>query len=86
MKKILLYILAIIIILIIAILGINTYVKISTKKQIITDNEYSSIKDIDCIIILGAGIWGDKPSPMLEDRLNEGIALVETMEEKSTTK
>ena len=75
MKKILLYILAIIIILIIAILGINTYVKISTKKQIITDNEYSSIKDIDCIIILGAGIWGDKPSPMLEDRLNEGIAL-----------
>ena len=75
MKNILLYILAIIIILIIAILGINTYVKISTKKQIITDNEYSSIKDIDCIIILGAGIWGDKPSPMLEDRLNEGIAL-----------
>ena len=75
MKKILIYILAIIIILIIAILGINTYVKISTKKQLITDNEYSSIKDIDCIIILGAGIWGDKPSPMLEDRLNEGIAL-----------
>ena len=66
MKKILLYILAIIIILIIAILGINTYVKISTKKQIITDNEYSSIKDIDCIIILGAGIWGDKPSPKME--------------------
>ena len=26
-------------------------------------------------IILGAGIWGDKPSPMLEDRLNQGIAL-----------
>ncbi len=75
MKNILLYILAIIIILIIAILTINTYVKTSTKKQIITDNEYSSIKDIDCIIILGAGIWGDKPSPMLEDRLNEGIAL-----------
>lgn len=60
MKNILLYILAIIIILIIAILGINTYVKISTKKQIITDNEYSSIKDIDCIIILGAGIWGEQ--------------------------
>ena len=33
MKNILLYILAIIIILIIAILGINTYVKISTKNK-----------------------------------------------------
>ena len=33
------------------------------------------MKDIDCIVILGAAIWGDKPSPMLEDRLNEGIKL-----------
>ena len=30
---------------------------------------------IDCIIVLGAGIWGDKPSPMLEDILLEGINL-----------
>lgn len=29
----------------------------------------------DCIIILGAGIWNGKPSPMLEDRLNTGISL-----------
>ena len=25
--------------------------------------------------MLGAGIWGDKPSPMLEDRLLEAIKL-----------
>lgn len=29
----------------------------------------------DCILILGAGVWQNSPSPMLEDRLNEGIML-----------
>lgn len=49
--------------------------KNSTKNQIIEKGDYSTLKNIDCIIILGAGIWGDKPSPMLEDRLKEGILL-----------
>ena len=56
-------------------LGINLFVRLSTKKQIIKENQYSNLSDVDCIIILGAGIWGDKPSPMLEDRLQEGIKL-----------
>ena len=73
MKKILKYIMIIMVVIGIIIFAINLYVKISTKKQIIKD--YSNLKDIDCIIILGAGIWGDKPSPMLEDRLLEGINL-----------
>ena len=73
MKKILKYIIIIIVVIGIIIFAINLYVKISTKKQIIKD--YSNLKDIDCIIVLGAGIWGDKPSPMLEDRLLEGINL-----------
>ena len=55
--------------------GINLYVRLSTKKQIIKEDEYSNLSDVDCIIILGAAIWGDKPSPMLEDRLLEGIKL-----------
>jgi vancomycin permeability regulator SanA len=43
----------------------------STKKQINT-----TIKDeVDCILVLGAGIWGDKPSPMLQDRLDTAIKL-----------
>ncbi|PKM56261.1 MAG: SanA protein [Firmicutes bacterium HGW-Firmicutes-5] len=30
----------------------------------------------DCILVLGAGVWqGNRPSPMLEDRLNQGIEL-----------
>ena len=65
----------IIIIIVLIILLINLYVKNSTKNQIIEKDDYSTLKNIDCIIILGAGIWGDKPSPMLEDRLKEGILL-----------
>ena len=70
-------IIIIVVIAVIAIiaLGINLFVRLSTKKQIIKENEYSNLSDVDCIIILGAGIWGGKPSPMLEDRLQEGIKL-----------
>ena len=77
MKKVMTYIIIILIIMILIVFSINLYVKQSTKKQIIENNDYSGLKDIDCIIILGAGIWGDKPSPMLEDRLLEGISLYE---------
>ena len=45
------------------------------NEEIIKENDYTELSDVDCIIILGAGIWGDKPSPMLEDRLLEGIKL-----------
>ena len=77
MKKIIKYVVILLIIMILIIFAINFYVKISTKNQIIENSDYSDLKDIDCIIILGAGIWGDKPSPMLEDRLLEGISLYE---------
>ena len=75
MKKLLKYGIIVIIIIAIIVFGINLYVKISTNKQIIKENDYTELSDVDCIIILGAGIWGDKPSPMLEDRLLEGIKL-----------
>lgn len=77
MKKVIRYMIILVVIVILIILGINAYVKISTQKQIINKDEYSKLFDIDCIIVLGAGIWGDKPSPMLEDRLLEGINLYE---------
>ena len=75
MKKLLKYGIIIIIIIAIIVLGINLYVRISTNKQIIKENDYTALSDVDCIIILGAGIWEDKPSPMLEGRLLEGIKL-----------
>lgn len=75
MKKLLKYGIIAIIIITIIVLGINLYVRISTSKQIIKENDYTALSDVDCIIILGAGIWEDKPSPILEDRLLEGIKL-----------
>ena len=75
MKKMIKYVVLVVLIFILIVFSINLYVKISTKKQIITDNDYSKLQDIDCILVLGAGIWGDKPSPMLEDRLLQAIDL-----------
>ena len=75
MEKVLKYIIIVIIIITIIVLSINFYVKYSTKKQIISEKDYSKLSEIDCIIILGAGIREGKPSPMLEDRLLEGIKL-----------
>ncbi len=53
---------------------INFYIISTTKRRII---EISNIedKDYDCIVVLGAGIKNNKPSPMLEDRLLTAIEL-----------
>ena len=75
MKKLVIVILVIIAIIAVAILGINFYVVFSTKNKIISEEQAKQIENADCILILGAGIWGDKPSPMLEDRLLQGIEL-----------
>ena len=64
-----------IIILMIAIFSLNIYVVNNTKNEIVKEENVSNIEGVDCILILGAGIWEDKPSPMLEDRLKEGIVL-----------
>lgn len=56
-------------------LGINFYVINSTKDQILKYEDLNDIDDIDCILVLGAGIRNGRPSPMLEARLLEGINL-----------
>ena len=61
--------------LVVMVFIINYAVKLSTKNQILTETEASKLEDIDCILVLGAGIWGDKPSPMLEARLLQAISL-----------
>ena len=62
-------------ILLLIIMLINLYVIFSTKNQILKDDNLKKLKDIDCVLILGAGIWGENPSPMLQDRLDVGIRL-----------
>lgn len=77
MRKIIKYMLIIVMIIIILILGINFGVVYSAHKNIISEEEASKLENVDCILILGAGIWKDQPSPMLEDRILEGISLYE---------
>ena len=74
-KKILMFIIIFIIVIILLILAINIFVVFSTKNNIITEESAKDLKGMDCILILGAGVWGDKPSPMLEDRLVQGVSL-----------
>ena len=58
-----------------SILIINAYVKASVKGRIIAPDEAASL-DADCILVLGAGVWDNgRPSPMLVDRLLQGIEL-----------
>ena len=54
---------------------IDAYVKNSVKSSIISADEAVKL-NADCILVLGAGVRADgRPSPMLEDRLLQGIAL-----------
>ena len=75
MRKMIKYIIMLILIFVVSVLAINFFVKIVTKSRILKKEEYSKLENIDCIIVLGAGILGDKPSPMLEDRLKEAVSL-----------
>lgn len=74
MKKILKYAIYLILLLVIIGLLINLYMILITNNRIkkIKEIDYD---DIDCIIVLGAGIRGSRPSPMLEDRLLTSVDL-----------
>ena len=72
-KKSCLIVLVIIVLITLIVLILNFWVVLTTRKQIV-DN-YQDLEDIDCIIVLGAGVWKNKPSPMLQDRLNTAIDL-----------
>ena len=53
---------------------INLYMILVTKNKI-SSKEKVDLDDIDCILVLGAGVRNNGPSPMLEDRLLTAIDL-----------
>ena len=75
MKKIIIIILSLILLSIVGILTVNFYVVLSTKSRIISIDEAKDLTYVDCILVLGAGVYGNKPRPMLEDRILTGIEL-----------
>ncbi|MCI9279932.1 MAG: DUF218 domain-containing protein [Bacilli bacterium] len=61
---------------ILTILSLNIYI-VGSNKSRIYNLENVSLENIDAILVLGAGIRGKNPSPMLEDRLKAAISLYE---------
>lgn len=75
MKKLLIIGASLCLLLGIILVIIDLLVVIPYKKKIVS---IDNINDkYDCIIVLGAGIWGGKPSPMLRDRLKVASMLYE---------
>ena len=55
---------------------INSIVKLSTGKQIISSEEAAKLEDVDCVLVLGCFVKDDgRPSDMLHDRLTRGVEL-----------
>ncbi|NLY71061.1 MAG: DUF218 domain-containing protein, partial [Clostridiales bacterium] len=74
-RKFHIFILAVLIILLIAPLTINGYV-INYSKDYIIDKDEAGQIEADCILVLGAGLKPDgTPNYMLRDRLDTGIDL-----------
>jgi len=74
-KRIIIGVIVMIFIILIMLLGVNFFVVAKTKSKILSTEQAKELENVDCILILGAGIWGENPSPMLEDRLLQGIEL-----------
>ena len=56
---------------------INAYMFEFSSKYFLTVEEASD-DNFDCVLVLGAGVWGDDPSHLLEERLNKGIEIYNT--------
>ena len=72
MKKLIIIFSSLFILGLILLFGPNLYVKQVSKNKILNNYE---IKDVDAIVVLGAGVWDNGPSPMLKDRLEKAIEL-----------
>ncbi len=62
------------VLVVITVVASNLYIIKSTEKDIFTMEDLPA-DDYDCIMVLGAGAWGNRPSPILRDRLAMGEAL-----------
>lgn len=63
-------------VLLTAVTVINRVVVIRSRDYILTEDEAKNLRDVDCILVLGAGVYANRyPSLMLEDRLLKAIEL-----------
>ncbi len=53
----------------------NLIVCLSSKNRMRSIENSLAADDYQCIIVLGCGVWGDTPTPLLSDRLDAAISL-----------
>ncbi len=58
-------------------LSVNFYMIGTASEYILTYDEAEEIENVDCILVLGAKVYGSELSHMLEDRVNTSIELYE---------
>ncbi len=75
MKKFFKFIFVLIVLAVIFTLLFNVFVWYTVKDRARTLDESLNDKGYDCIIVLGCGVWGDEPTPLLSDRIDAAIAL-----------
>ena len=73
MIKFLKWMALIIVLVLVIVFIINFFVIFKTKDKILEDLESFDKDDIDCILVLGAGVRNGQPTHMLEDRLLTAI-------------
>ena len=65
------------VILVIALLavGLNLFVCLDSKGRMHSAEDRLNENEYDCIIVLGCGVWGKQPTPLLSDRLDAALTL-----------
>ena len=70
----------VLIIVLLMIICINTYMIIKSYKNILKDESNEILENLDCILVLGAGIIDNqRPTLMLKDRLDKSIDVYENI-------
>jgi len=83
LRRICAFLLMLCIMTLVAVFTMNAAIKHSVEDRIISVDEAIRLDDIDCVLVLGAGLRQDgTPSDMLSDRLDIGIELYNGMSVK----
>ena len=53
--------------------GLNLYMILYSRQFKLSPEEAAELTDVDCIMVLGCGVRGDSPTPLLADRLQRGV-------------
>ena len=61
-----------------AVFAFNAFVVFSAKDRVFEKADFAQMEISDCILVLGAGVRNESPSPMLKDRLDCAIFLYES--------